>query len=130
MTGNLPNSLEFLIRHGYSVLFLSILAEQGALPLPSVPFLLLYGALARAGKLNLFLAILCGLCACLIADNRHYVNLNGRREVRSSPLGPPIGLRSASQRQGQAGRCVTFAGAAWVRRYAAASSAGSGRANR
>jgi len=69
VTGNLPNSLEFLIRHGYSVLFLSILAEQGALPLPSVPFLLLYGALARAGKLNLFVAILCGLCACLIADN-------------------------------------------------------------
>jgi len=51
------------------VLFLSILAEQSALPLPSIPFLLLYGALARSGRLSLFVAILCGLCACLIADN-------------------------------------------------------------
>jgi len=51
---------EFVIRHGYAVLFFWILAEQGALPIPSVPLLLVCGALARTGHLSaaliLFLA--------------------------------------------------------------------------
>lgn len=51
------------------MLFLWILAEQGAVPLPSIPVLLACGALARAGKLSLLLVLLCGLSACLIADN-------------------------------------------------------------
>ena len=63
------STIDFLIRHGYAVVFLWILAEQGAVPLPSIPVLLASGALARAGKLNLFLVLLCGLGACLIADN-------------------------------------------------------------
>ena len=63
------STIQFLIRHGYAVLFLWIVAEQGAIPLPSIPVLLACGALARAGKLSLFLVLLCGLAACLIADN-------------------------------------------------------------
>lgn len=63
------NTIQFLIRHGYALLFVWILAEQGAVPLPSIPLLLACGALARAGKLNLVLVFFYGLAACLIADN-------------------------------------------------------------
>jgi len=60
---------EFVVRHGYSLLFVWLLAEQGALPLPSIPLLLACGALARSGQLNPALVLLIGLAACLIADN-------------------------------------------------------------
>ena len=61
--------VHFLIRHGYLVVFVWILAEQGAIPLPSVPLLLACGAVARTGRLDARLILLCGLLACLIADN-------------------------------------------------------------
>jgi membrane protein DedA with SNARE-associated domain len=60
---------EFVIRHGYAVLFFWILAEQGALPIPSIPLLLVCGALARAGHLSAGLILLFGLLACLLADS-------------------------------------------------------------
>jgi membrane protein DedA with SNARE-associated domain len=50
------------------VLFFWILAEQGALPIPSIPLLLVCGALARVGDLNAGLILFYGLVACLIAD--------------------------------------------------------------
>ena len=59
---------EFVIRHGYAVLFFWILAEQGALPIPSVPLLLVCGALARAGHLSAAPILFFGVVACLIAD--------------------------------------------------------------
>src|SRR6202140_4410488 len=59
---------EFVIRHGDAVLFFWILAEQGALPIPSVPLLLVCGALARAGHLSAAPILLLGVLACLIAD--------------------------------------------------------------
>lgn len=62
-------TLDFVVRHGYALLFFWILAEQGALPLPSVPLLLACGALARDGRLSPHLVVACGLAACLIADN-------------------------------------------------------------
>jgi membrane protein DedA with SNARE-associated domain len=60
---------QFIVRHGYGVLFFWILAEQGALPVPSIPLLLVCGALARAGDLKVPLILLCGVAACLIADS-------------------------------------------------------------
>jgi membrane protein DedA with SNARE-associated domain len=60
---------EFVIRHGYAVLFFWVLAEQGALPIPSIPLLLVCGALARAGHLGAVPILLYGLLACLIADS-------------------------------------------------------------
>jgi membrane protein DedA with SNARE-associated domain len=59
---------EFVIRHGYAVLFFWILGEQGALPIPSVPLLLVCGALARAGHLSAAPILFFGVLACLIAD--------------------------------------------------------------
>jgi membrane protein DedA with SNARE-associated domain len=61
--------LHFLIQHGYLLLFVWLLAEQGALPLPSVPLLLACGALVQMGKLDLRLILLYGMAACMIADN-------------------------------------------------------------
>ncbi len=61
--------VHFLIRHGYLLVFVWLLAEQGAIPLPSVPLLLACGAVARTGKLDVRLILLCGLLACLLADN-------------------------------------------------------------
>src|SRR5580704_3300729 len=59
---------EFVIRHGYAVLFFWILAEQSALPIPSVPLLLVCGALARTGHLSAAPILFFGVLACLIAD--------------------------------------------------------------
>ena len=61
--------IQFLIRHGYLLLFFWLLAEQAALPLPSIPLLLACGALARAGKMDPRLVVFYGLLACLLADN-------------------------------------------------------------
>jgi membrane protein DedA with SNARE-associated domain len=63
------HTAEFVVRHGYALLFVWLLAEQGALPLPSVPLLLACGALSRSGQLNPVLVVLSGMAACLIADN-------------------------------------------------------------
>ena len=73
--------LQFLVRHGYLLLFFWLLAEQGAIPLPSLPLLLACGALARAGRLQLPLVLLYGLAACLIADNIWF-ELGRRRGAR------------------------------------------------
>jgi len=62
-------TLEFVVRHGYAVLFLWILAEQGALPLPSIPLLLACGALARDGRMNPAVVVSLGVAASLLADN-------------------------------------------------------------
>lgn len=63
------------------LLFFWLLAEQAALPLPSIPLLLACGALARAGKMNLHLILLYGLAACLLADNVWF-QLGRRRGTR------------------------------------------------
>ena len=60
--------IPFLIRHGYAVLFVWVLAETMGLPLPSVPLLITVGALAGLGELNLFLCIGLGVCAALSSD--------------------------------------------------------------
>ncbi len=60
---------EFVIRHGYAVLFFWVLTEQAALPLPSVPLLLVCGALVRAGHMSWAPVLLFGLLACLIPDS-------------------------------------------------------------
>ena len=64
--------LPFLLKHGYAVLFLSVLAEQAGVPIPSTPFLLWAGALAGLGRLPLFPAIALSLAACLLSDSVWY----------------------------------------------------------
>jgi membrane protein DedA with SNARE-associated domain len=60
--------VEFVVRHGYLLLFSWLVAEQAGLPVPSVPLLLACGALVRTGRMNPLLVLFYGLAACLLAD--------------------------------------------------------------
>src|SRR5712664_3535987 len=57
----MAHTTAFLIRHGYLILFASVLAQQLGLPLPSTPFILAAGALAYMGQLNFGVALLADL---------------------------------------------------------------------
>jgi len=65
-------TFQFLVRHGYSVLFLWVLGEQLGLPLPATPLLLAAGALAGAGQMSLALAIGIAVLASLLGDLSWY----------------------------------------------------------
>jgi membrane protein DedA with SNARE-associated domain len=60
--------IQFLVRHGYTVLFVGVLVEQIGLPVPAVPFLLAAGALAGSGELSFVLATTVGVVAALLSD--------------------------------------------------------------
>src|SRR5712691_2508672 len=74
-------TLWFLLRHGYSVLFAWVLVEQLGLPVPSVPLLLAAGALAGRGRLNLSLVAALPIVAALLSDALWY-ELGRRRGVK------------------------------------------------
>jgi len=61
-------TLEFVVRHGYLILYCSVLAEQMGVPIPSLPMLLAIGALAGNGQFSYPLALGCAVAACLTAD--------------------------------------------------------------
>lgn len=63
------DALQFLVRHGYLILFASVLAQQLGLPLPSTPFVVAAGALARSGQLSLPAALLIACSAAMLADS-------------------------------------------------------------
>lgn len=63
------HTIAFLEKHGYALLFIWVLAEQGAIPLPSIPLLLAAGALIRTGSLHVVQAIGCCVLAALLADS-------------------------------------------------------------
>jgi membrane protein DedA with SNARE-associated domain len=60
--------IDFVARHGYALLFFWVLAEQAALPIPSVPLLLVAGSLARTQQLHLPAVITYPVIACILAD--------------------------------------------------------------
>jgi membrane protein DedA with SNARE-associated domain len=66
------DTLEFVVRHGYAVLFVWVLAEQLGVPLPAVPMLLAAGALAGAGEINFGIALVIAVAASLISDSIWY----------------------------------------------------------
>ncbi len=66
------STLQFVLRHGYTLVFLIVLIEQAGLPIPSLPVLLAVGALAGAGRLSLALALALAVGAALIADSVWY----------------------------------------------------------
>lgn len=63
----MTDALEFLVRHGYWLLFAAILVDQLGLPFPALPFLLASGAVARSGRIDLAAAILLGTAAAIAA---------------------------------------------------------------
>lgn len=71
-------TLEFVLRHGYWVLFLWVLAEQCGAPLPSPPILLAMGALAGLGARSLGVSMVLIFAASISADCGWY--FLGRRK--------------------------------------------------
>jgi membrane protein DedA with SNARE-associated domain len=71
-------------RHGYALLFFWVLAEQGALPIPSVPLLVAVGALIRTGSLHAVPAMACCLAGALAADTVwfYFGRTRGKRVLR------------------------------------------------
>ncbi len=60
--------VQFVLKHGYSVLFAALFAHQIGLPVPGPLFLLAAGALARNGKLGFGPALFLAVAACVLAD--------------------------------------------------------------
>ena len=61
-------TLEFLVRHGATVLFAAVFIEQMGVPLPAAPWLLAAGALAGTGKMNWLAALSAAAFGSMIAD--------------------------------------------------------------
>lgn len=74
-------TLEFVVRHGYLVLFVWMVADQLGLPIPAIPILLAAGAVAGSGRLSLPLILLVSIVASLLADTLWY-ELGRRKGVR------------------------------------------------
>src|ERR1700728_85876 len=60
--------VQLLVKHGYSVLFVSVFARQMWLPVPAILFLIAAGALADSGRMTLAVALGIAIIACLLAD--------------------------------------------------------------
>ncbi|MBZ5646239.1 MAG: VTT domain-containing protein [Acidobacteriia bacterium] len=73
--------LEFLVQHGYVVLFAWVFAEQVGLPLPAVPVLLGAGVLAGMGHMNAGGALLGSVAVSVAADLLWYA-LGRRRGAK------------------------------------------------
>ncbi|HVO63904.1 MAG TPA: DedA family protein [Terriglobales bacterium] len=70
--------LQFVTKHGYSVLFGGLLAQHLGLPIPGPLFLLAAAALAATGKLAVSAALILAVAACVIGDWAWYEA--GRRQ--------------------------------------------------
>jgi membrane protein DedA with SNARE-associated domain len=60
--------VQFIIKHGYSILFAVVFAHQLGFPAPGPLFLLAAGALAAVGNLRLSAAVILSVIACVLAD--------------------------------------------------------------
>lgn len=60
--------LDFVMKHGYSVLFGALFAHQIGLPVPGLLFLLAAGALAAAGKMDPVAVLALAVTACVLGD--------------------------------------------------------------
>lgn len=73
--------IEFVLQHGYIVLFVWVLLDQIGIPIPVAPLLLTAGALAGAGKVDPFFALGLSSLATVLGDLIWYEA--GRRRGRS-----------------------------------------------
>src|SRR5580658_8238371 len=61
--------MDFLIEHGYAVIFVAVFIEQIGVPIPSGPVLLAAGALVGFERLNLLAVLGLAVGASLICDS-------------------------------------------------------------
>lgn len=59
---------QFVVRHGYVILFGALFVHQIGFPVPGPLFLLSAGALSGAGKLNIPVIVALTIVACVLAD--------------------------------------------------------------
>jgi membrane protein DedA with SNARE-associated domain len=71
---------QFVLKHGYSILFAALFAHQIGLPIPGPLFLLAAGALAASGRLGLVPSFGLAVIACVLADWVWYESGRGRGE--------------------------------------------------
>jgi membrane protein DedA with SNARE-associated domain/rhodanese-related sulfurtransferase len=64
----MPNLIELLQLYGVFIVFAIVLVEQGGLPIPAFPILVVSGALAVGGAISWPACIFMAMAACLIAD--------------------------------------------------------------
>ena len=60
--------VQFVLKHGYPILFAALFAHQLGLPIPGPLFLLAAGALAAAGKLGLLTVLGLAIVASILGD--------------------------------------------------------------
>jgi membrane protein DedA with SNARE-associated domain/rhodanese-related sulfurtransferase len=73
--------LQFVVRHGYMLMFAWVFAEQAGLPIPSAPLLLAAGALCGMHQMNLATSIAFATLGAVASDSMWY-ELGRRKGVR------------------------------------------------
>jgi membrane protein DedA with SNARE-associated domain len=73
--------LQFVVAHGYMLVFAWVFVEQAGLPIPSAPLLLATGALAGMHQMNLGLAVAVAAVAAISSDSMWY-ELGRQKGVR------------------------------------------------
>ena len=64
----MAETVQFVLRHGYVLLFFWVLSEQAGLPIPAAPLLLAAGALAGQRQLNFALVLITAATGSLVSD--------------------------------------------------------------
>src|SRR5690348_5639011 len=111
-------ALEILARHGYSLVFAIILAQQAGVPLPGAPVLLAAGALARTGRLSASPAIALAVIASTIGHAGWFFagRFRGARVLRllcEISLEPDTCVRRTQQLFADRG-ALTLIAAPWI----------------
>jgi len=63
---------QFVVQHGYAILFTAVFARQIGLPVPANLFVVAAGAIAASGKLALVPVVILAVIACVLADSAWY----------------------------------------------------------
>jgi len=64
--------LQFVVRHGYTLVFAWVFVEQAGLPIPSAPLLLAAGALSGTHKMNLGMVVVFATLGSIASDTMWY----------------------------------------------------------
>ncbi|MBZ5661956.1 MAG: VTT domain-containing protein [Acidobacteriia bacterium] len=77
----MSETLQFVVRHGYLLVFAWVFVEQAGLPIPSGPLLMAVGALAGMRQMNLGVAVMIAAVAAIASDSMWY-EIGRRKGVR------------------------------------------------
>ncbi len=68
----MTETLQFVVRHGYLLIFAWVFVEQAGLPVPSAPLLLAAGALSGMHQMNVWASIALAAAGALASDSMWY----------------------------------------------------------